>query len=65
MEKNHIIKFAVTKDQKEKILNNARVNGYLTISAYARCLLINRNIIYEIYDMLKKKKKKKVSYLYS
>ena len=53
MAKNHIIKFVVSKEQKEKILNNARMNGYVTISSYARNLLLNSNLITQIYDMLK------------
>lgn len=54
MAKNHIIKFVVSKDQKEKILFNARADGYTTISSYARNLLLNTNLIAKIYDTVKR-----------
>lgn len=53
MPKNHIIKFVVSKEQKEKILNNARINGYVTISSYLRNLALNHNLIVKMYDILK------------
>ena len=54
MAKNHIIKFVVSKEQKEKILGNARMNGYVTISDYARTLLLSTNLIVNIYDIVKR-----------
>lgn len=56
MPKNHVVRFVVTRDQKEKILDNARRNGYFTISSYLRNLALNHNLIVEIYDILKNKK---------
>ena len=48
-----MIKFLVSKDQKEKILNNARMNGYATMSDYLRNLALNHNLIINIFEIVK------------
>ena len=53
MAKNHIMKFVVSKEQRDRILDNARMSGYSTISDYLRTLALNSNLITQIYDMLK------------
>ena len=52
MRKNHMIKFMVSKEQKEKILNNAKMNGYATISDYLRNLSLNNNLIIRIFEIV-------------
>lgn len=41
MNKNHVIKFVVSKDQKQRIEANAHAAGYVTISRYLRDLSLN------------------------
>ena len=41
MKSNHMIKIAVTKDQKERIIARAKQNGYATVSAFIRDLALN------------------------
>ena len=41
MNKNHVIKFVVTKDQKQQICINAQTSGYTTISSFLRALALN------------------------
>lgn len=43
MPKNHVIKFHVTKDQKQIIEMNAQAGGYTTVSGYLRALALNHN----------------------
>jgi len=44
---NHVVKFLVNKDQRERIKNNASIKGYKTVSAYLRDLALNRDIRFE------------------
>lgn len=41
MNRNHVIKFVVTKDQKQSIWLNAQASGYSTISGFMRALALN------------------------
>ncbi|MFC1775139.1 hypothetical protein ACFLZN_02385 [Nanoarchaeota archaeon] len=50
MASNHVIKFAVTKKQKQKIIDDANKNGHLTISDYMRELTLR----YELNNQIKK-----------
>ena len=62
MGKNNMIKFMVTSEQKEKILRNAQINGYATISDYLRNIALNSNLIvriFEIVEDIQKSKSKK------
>lgn len=47
MPSNHLIKFVVTKDQKDMIKGKAENKGYKTISAYLRDIALNRSSIEE------------------
>ena len=51
MTSNNIVKVLVTKSQKERILQNANIKGYKTVSGYIRDLALNRNQFFE--DKLK------------
>ena len=51
MTSNNVVKFLVTKTQKERILTNASIKGYKTVSGYIRDLALNRNQFFE--DKLK------------
>lgn len=59
MAHNHIIKFRVTKAQHERMLQEARVRGYLTLSEYMRDLALNKffrveSQIVQTYENVKK-----------
>lgn len=41
--RNHVIKFAVTKAQREKIELEAKERGYVTIASYLRDLALAKN----------------------
>lgn len=58
MAKNHILKCVVTKELKEKALYDARMNGYLTISAYIRDYISKGSLNARIYDSVKKIERK-------
>ncbi len=45
MAKNNVIRFVVTKEQKEQIKLRAKLNGYHTISAYMRELAANSDFL--------------------
>lgn len=47
MNKTRTIQFRVTRDQYERIINNARAKGYLNISAYLRDLALNKDLVFE------------------
>lgn len=51
MTANNIVKVLVTKSQKERILQNANIKGYKTVSSYIRDLALNKNQFFE--DKLK------------
>ena len=51
MTSNNIVKVLVTKTQKERILQNANIKGYKTVSGYIRDLALNKNQFFE--DKLK------------
>ena len=51
MTSNNIVKVLVTKNQKERILQNANIKGYKTVSGYIRDLALNKNQFFE--DKLK------------
>ncbi|MAG52546.1 MAG: hypothetical protein CMH62_01135 [Nanoarchaeota archaeon] len=51
MTANNVIRIMVTKYQKERILQNASIKGYVTISGYMRDLALNKNQFVE--DKLK------------
>jgi len=51
MTSNNIVKVLVTKSQKERILQNANIKGYKTVSGYIRDLALNKNQFFE--DKLK------------
>ena len=51
MTSNNVIKVLVTKTQKERILQNANIKGYKTISSYIRDLALSKNQFFE--DKLK------------
>ncbi len=40
MNKNHIVKFLVDKEQLEKLKMNASLSGFITLSAYLRYIAI-------------------------
>ncbi|MDO8741181.1 MAG: hypothetical protein Q7J54_06435 [Candidatus Woesearchaeota archaeon] len=57
MNKNHVIKFVVTKDQKQQIELNAQANGYTTLSGFIRTLALNHNTFFidkfnKLYDKI-------------
>ena len=45
MAKNHILKFRVSKWQRERIEEEARVRGYVSIAAYLRDLALGSRLI--------------------
>ena len=47
MPKTHVIKFWVTKTQREKIESDAQAQGYVFLSAYLRDLVMQRNNVLE------------------
>ena len=47
MNKTRSIQFRVTRDQYERIINNARIKGYLSISAYLRDLALNKDYAFQ------------------
>ena len=51
MTSNNIVKVLVTKNQKERILQNANIKGYKTVSSYIRDLALSKNQFFE--DKLK------------
>ena len=51
MTSNNIVKVLVTKSQKERILQNANIKGYKTVSGYIRDLALSKNQFFE--DKLK------------
>ena len=51
MTSNNVINILVTKNQKERILTNASIKGYKTVSGYIRDLALNKNQFFE--DKLK------------
>ena len=64
MNKTRFIQFRVTRDQYERIDNNARIKGYLSLSAYLRDLALNKDYAFqrkldEIYEHIVKEKTKK------
>jgi len=46
MNKIHEIKFLVTKEQKEKITNDSKAHGYVTIASYLRSLALGNDIAF-------------------
>ena len=47
MPKNRIVKFRVSSQQYEKILNNKQVRGYVTIASFLRDLALEKNFFIE------------------
>lgn len=47
MPSNRMIKFRVTENQYERILNNTSAYGHATISSYLRSLALERNLVIE------------------
>ncbi len=43
MVKNHVCKFLVSQSQMEKIRNDARANGYISVSPYLRDLALQKS----------------------
>lgn len=61
--KTRFIQFRVTRDQYERIKNNARAKGYLNLSHYLRNLALEKNFVFEqkfneIYEVIVKGNKK-------
>ena len=54
MGKINVIIFRVSGEEKEKILEDTRRNGYVFMSSYLRNLALNGNLILKIYDTLKR-----------
>lgn len=49
--KNNVIKFRVTKEQKQQIQLRAELNGYIYISDYLRDLAINNDFLIKFNQM--------------
>lgn len=47
MPKNRIVKFRVSSQQYEQILNNKQVRGYVTIASFLRDLALEKNFFIE------------------
>lgn len=47
MPKNRIVKFRVSSQQYEKILNNKQSRGYVTIASFLRDLALEKNFFIE------------------
>ena len=47
MNKTRFIQFRVTRDQYERIKNNARAKGYLNLSHFLRDLALDKNLIFD------------------
>ena len=47
MAKTHVIKFGVTKAQREKIESDAQANGYVFLAQYLRDLTLKNNGLVE------------------
>ncbi len=47
MAKTHIINFRVSKQQSERILQEAQSKGYVTLASYLRNLALNKNQLIE------------------
>lgn len=58
MPKNHVLKCVVTKELKEKALYDARMNGFVTVSAYIRDYISKGSLNTQIYDSVKKIERK-------
>ena len=43
MGRNHVVKFAVTKSQRERIEQQAHSLGYVTVASYLRDLALQKN----------------------
>jgi len=54
MPRNNRIYVWVTKEQKEKILEDSKKFGFLSVASYVRFLFLNENLIIKINDLLKK-----------
>ena len=54
MGKTNVIIFRVSGEEREKILEDTRRNGYVFMSSYLRNLALNGNLILKIYDTLKR-----------
>ena len=54
MPKNNVIKFVVTKEEKEQIKLRAKINGYKTMSAYVRAVAINNDFLIKFNQMYSK-----------
>jgi len=52
--KNEVIRFLVTKEQREQIRLRAQVNGYSTISAYLRELAMNTDFLIKFNQLYRK-----------
>ena len=50
--KNNFVKFRCSREEKERILDNARMNGYHIMSDYLRALALNGNLLVQIHDKL-------------
>lgn len=66
MPSNHAILIRVTKNQHERIKNNAHARGYRTVSAYIRSLTLEHALHFEVkfdrlYQMLIKDEGRKES----
>lgn len=60
MGKTRLIQFRVSRIEHERIYNNARAKGFMTISGYLRHLALNRDLIFEkkfdkMYEVIVKK----------
>ena len=65
MNRTRFIQFRVTRDQYERIKNNARAKGYLNLSHYLRDLALDKNLVFEqkfneIYEVIMKGNKREV-----
>jgi len=63
MNKTRFIQIRVTKNQYERINNNARAKGFLTVSAYIRDLALGKDAAFErkvneLYEEIVGKNKK-------
>ena len=63
MNRTRFIQFRVTRDQYERIKNNARAKGYLNLSHYLRDLALDKNLMFEqkfneMYEVIVKRDKK-------
>lgn len=47
MAKANIIRFRVSSEEHDRIKNEAKTSGYVTISSYLRELVLKRNLLIE------------------